>query len=43
MEADTEIYSQALDLASSDQPKRGRSDNMTKAVKTMIETADLSY
>ena len=46
MEADTEIYNKALGRATGDQSKRGRSDNMSKGVKTMMgiptETADLS-
>ena len=46
MKADTEMDREALGQAPRDQFKRGRSDNMSKGVKTMMgtptETADLS-
>ena len=46
LEADTEIYSEALGGAPRDQSERGRSDNISKGVKTMMviltERADLS-
>ena len=46
VEADAEVYSKTLGQATRDQCKRGKSNNMSKRVKTMMaiptETADLS-
>ena len=46
MEADTEIYKEALGRATGDQSKRGKSYDITKEVKISMvittETADLS-
>ena len=46
MEADIQIYSEALGQATWDQPKSRKNDNMSKGVKIMMgkptEPADLS-
>ena len=46
MVPDTELYTEALGRTTGDQSKRGRNDNMSKGVKTMMviptETADQS-
>ena len=47
MKAGTEIYSKELGRATEGESKRGRSNNMSKGVKTMMviptERADLSW